>query len=303
VALLVFWLGSAGCHLIFPFDVPPLPTDGSLDREGPGSDLGEADSPSDSMVVPDSTVDWWSCPLDAKNDHAVLLLRFDGSGGTVEDAVDSAQHIATLVETGITRTSGPAGCGNALAFTKTSPVSYLRVDAHEDWKLEVGSLDLWVRFDGPPPSSQDVAGIISRDASGIGDGHLTMYRRCDGVIAVRYQYGGLDYYRCSEDNIPQDEWHHVGVNFGGEKDLELFVNGQLADRTDQLGGCIGSSPTCGATISAGIADTDNAWVIGAANWQSADGTLDNVVHPFRGSVDEVRLSSIRRDFSALPTAP
>ena len=300
-AVLLIGLGSGGCHILLPLAEPPDRNDGLLDGaspEGPGSEVGPLDI-FDSL--PDSVVDWWSCPLNKDDGNTVLLLRLNDPQPV--DAVNSSQHIATIVNAGTSQVQGPNGCGNALAFTKTNPPSYLKVEAHEDWKLSAGSLDFWVRFTGPAPDNQNVEGIISRDASGAAGGHLTVYRRCHGTITVRFQVGDTSYYRCSADNIPQDQWHHVGVNFGAPQGLELYVDGVRAVRTDQLDTCVGTPVTCGEAISAGIDGNNNAWVIGAANWQSSEETVDTVAHPLQGEVDEVRLSRIRRDFSALLSTP
>ena len=96
---------------------------------------------------------------------------------------------------------------------------------------------------------------------------------------------------------------HVGVNFGGAQGLQLFVDGLLAsETTDATFGsydypCDGDYP-CNTSTTKGIMGNSNPWVIGANSMSSQDGQAGPVYLHLGGAVDYVRISSVRRDFSA-----
>jgi hypothetical protein len=220
----------------------------------------------------------------------LLLYTFSGSGTTVTDVTGA--HPGTLVGSGAKRVAGKAGCGQALELSATTPVSHVLVDDAADWDLSTGSVDLWLTFDQPAGASE---GIFSRDASGqTNPGHLTLMRLCNGSLMIRLQDTVDSFVQCSEP-VSDKTWHHVGVNFGGNGGLKLYVDGKLAARTTDIV-CGTSTTSCGSSTSNGIAGNDNPWVVGGSIWTSSEGTADPVTLPLNGKVDSFRISKVRRTF-------
>lgn len=251
------------------------------------TDLATADARTDAPPPP---------PLCAPLvDSATLALyRFEGSGAAAAD--DTGQHPAALVGSGVSRvaTGGMPGCGKALAFTPTSPPSYLRIDDAPAWDLASGSFDLWVRFAG---DAADIEGVLSRDASGTSQaGHVSLYRVCTGALVLRLQEIGADHFLCTSP-VAGGAWHHVGVNFG-PAGVELLVDGAPATHAQPIS-CSGIQEiACGSGANVGIAGNDNPWVLGGLSWTSADGAAEPVTHAMAGHVDALRISNAPRSFSA-----
>ena len=266
----------------------PLP-DGPL-PDGPLPDLTSTDAPLPDQFVPDA-----GPPCVSKADPDTLLLyTFSGSGTTVTDV--TGKHPGKLVGSSVARVPGSPGCGAAVAFPN-SAAHYIEIADAPAWDLAQGSVDLWVRVD--TPSSLAVRGIVSRDAdNSVKPGHFSLLQLPDNGIAVRLQHttnqGAV---RCSPP-VSFGVWHHVGVNFG-TGGLQLFVDGVVAKRTDQV---IAKSLTltCGTSSNLGIAGNDNPWVLGASTHQSVEGTATPTSYPFDGAIDSFRISKARRAFGATP---
>jgi hypothetical protein len=223
--------------------------------------------------------------------NTLLLFTFEGSGTTVTDVAGS--HNGTLAGTAAARVSGKSGCGKAMSFSASSPISYLQVPDSSHWDLSEGSVDLWIRFDGAASAKE---GIASRDANGQANaGHFTIVRMCNGSIMVRLQDTTSVWAQCSAP-VNDQAWHHVGVNFGGSGGLKLYVDGTLASRTTSID-CGDSNPwACGSSTSKGIAGNDNPWTIGASSMKSNEGSSEPVNDPLSGRIDSFRISKVRRSF-------
>jgi len=220
----------------------------------------------------------------------LLLYTFSGSGTTVTDV--TGKHPGTLVGSGVARVAGKAGCGQALAFSATTPISHLLVDDSADWDLSTGSVDLWLTFDQAAATNE---GSFSRDSSNQANpGHCTLLRMCNGSLMIRLQDTVDSFVQCSEP-VSEKTWHHVGVNFGGSGGLQLYVDGKLASRTADIV-CGTSTTSCGSSTGEGIAGNDNPWVVGGSIWSSSEGTADPVTLPLDGKVDSFRISKARRTF-------
>jgi hypothetical protein len=204
----------------------------------------------------------------------------------------AGNHDGTLKGTAAARVSGKSGCGKALSFSTSSPISYLQVADSSDWDLSEGSVDLWIRFDGAASATE---GIASRDANGqTNAGHFTIVRMCNGSIMVRLQDTSSVWAQCSPP-VNDQSWHHVGVNFGGSGGLKLYVDGTLASRTASIT-CNSNDWACGASTTKGIAGNDNPWTIGASSMKSAEGSSEPVEDPLSGRIDSFRVSKARRSF-------
>lgn len=272
-------------------DSTPLdqaPADLDLGQEGtpdlprdlvPPRDLAPDVLPADLLLPP-------SCSTSVDM-STLVLLTFESSTGGVYPNMAGQKHEATLQGGAVTPIPGGIGCGTALQMVAANK-AYLEISHDKDFDLSEGSLDLWVRFDMP-----GTAGLISKDAAGTNqDGHLTLYRLCDGGIAVRQQQAGQSYYRCT-DPVPDSKWMHIGVNFGSGG-LELFVDGQAGLRAS--GVACDSSVTCGGTLAKSIAPNKNPWVIGASSVGSDDGDAEPVSSHLQGVIDSVRISKKPRVF-------
>ena len=221
----------------------------------------------------------------------LLLYTFEGSSADqVIDATGS--HPGSISGAGVTRTAGQQGCGKAIAFKESSPISYIAVPAAAVWDLPMGSVDFWIRL---APTTNVFEGIVARDAAGEGAGHLIFFRFEDRVV-VRLQWIGDSAVRCSGP-VTLDSWHHVGLNFGAGG-LALDVDGAPADATGtiQLGTSV--TLTCGSSTDRGIQGNNEPWVIGVAGWSSDPGSVTPVDCPLNGMIDSLRISKVRRSFSA-----
>jgi hypothetical protein len=150
------------------------------------------------------------------------------------------------------------------------------------FQLPQGSLDFWVRVD---EAGSGLRGILSRDSTGLDDGHLAVLLTSSNELRVRLQLESRQAFRCMP--IPGvGVWFHVGINFG-PPDLEVFVDG----RDVRLAG-----GPCANSMETGIAGNTNRWVFGADNTQTGAGG-EQVDDHFEGALDEIRLSRVRRDFT------
>ncbi len=216
-----------------------------------------------------------------------------------EDTLDDA----TGIHDGIWRdgtpelVAGPPGCGSATRF---EGMLNGVVDDADAFHLEQGSFDMWVRL--PEPPAELAVGLISRDAlDQVNGGHISLWYERSGRLALRLQDAGVmmapQIYVCSNGPLPQDEWIHVGVNFGAPG-LELYLGGELQAGD---GTVILSKEPQACEVSGGAWGIDgnaNPWVIGAGSGGSDEGSADPVSRHFDGALDELRISTVRRDFAA-----
>lgn len=223
-----------------------------------------------------------ACP-DPDGD-TLALLSFDSDEGTnvLRDVLGN--HDGELLRSVAQLVDGPTGCGRALTFIADA-VGVIP-DA-PDWQLERGSIDFWIRR---PPGMTEAVGVVSRDETGTGTpGHLTMLLDPSGLLAVRRQGPGGGVV-CSDVPIPDDDWAHVGLNFGDEG-LALWINGELS-----VGSGIVAGMNCGSAVG-GIAGNTLPWFLGASR-VAVNSATNAYSDPFvDGAVDHVRISRIRRDFS------
>ncbi len=187
----------------------------------------------------------------------------------------------------------PGVCGSALGF---STGERLVIPDAVEWDLESGSFDLWVSPSGSAPAR--LQGIVSRDANGREfPGHIALIRASSGHIGVRIQGESSVAVVCSNDVVVADRWTHLGVNWGPPT-VELFADGVAQDGTGILEVSELAQQTCGNNSTASIAGNDNPWILGVNGTATVPGSADPTDFPFHGHLDEFRISSERRDFSA-----
>jgi hypothetical protein len=221
--------------------------------------------------------------------NTVALYTFEGSGSTVTDVAGG--HHGKTVGSGLSRVTGMGGCGDAMRFSSTNPISYVEIPNAAAWNLSSGSVDLWVRFDG----TGAVEDILAREANSQANaGHITLSRLCNGSVWVRLQDTSSSWTQCS-DPVSAQTWHHVGVNFGGSGGLRLYVGGKQAQRSKSIA-CPGRTFACDSSSSKGIAGNSNPWVLGTGCGKSNEGSALPVSNPLSGRIDSVRISSVRRTF-------
>jgi hypothetical protein len=293
--LLLLLAGGAGCmHDLEAFPVvdaarPDLLT--PADQRPP-----EPDQPTDLGVdiTPDLGHDLPTpCPV-GPDANTLLFFGFEGSGSTVVDSSASKRN-GTLRGTA-QRAPGMATCGQALSLLPFSSPSYVRVPNSNVWELDTGSIDLSLKFSSP---SSGTMGILSRDAKGTTKaGHLTLVKR-SGYLALRLErQDSKSAARCLA-NVPIGRWLRIGINFGGSQGLQLWVDGQLANSKGKLSWGT-ELITCGTGTTSGIKGNDNPWIVGAHSRDAPEGhsgSTSHVADTLFGSIDNLRISRVRRDYA------
>ena len=139
--------------------------------------------------------------------------------------------------------------------------------------LDEGSLSFWM-YD---TSAIHTAGVISKDAAGLGNGgHLSIMTQPltgtgsnTGKLSVRLQSTTDSHYVVSPV-MPTQTWHHVVFSFGSEG-MKLYLNGDLVDSNAYTGGLLGNlNPMVFGASSAGATSGYNP----LRDWWS--GMLDQV---------------------------
>jgi hypothetical protein len=255
--------------------------------DGPLVDLGVDQQQPDQAPTPDGPTQQYCATKVDPNTLSLLTFEVEDAGGFFTDSSSNAFN-AWLRGGAKQGASGKAGCNMAAVFDGSAN-SYLEIDHAAAFSLSSGSIDLWVRFD-----TAGRMGVLSKDANGTNqNGHITVFRACDGSIVLRKQEpGNTSHVQCSAP-VKTGSWVYVGVNFG-PGGLELYVDGQRAQRTDKLP--CGSAYQCGATTTSGIDGNTNPWVVGATAMTSADGAATPIDNPLQGAIDSLRISKVRRTF-------
>ncbi|WP_171060576.1 Ig-like domain-containing protein [Poseidonocella sp. HB161398] len=110
--------------------------------------------------------------------------------------------------------------------------------------------------------------LLSKDASGYGDGgHVGVFLE-DGRIGLRIQSGSANYELLAETQIAAGSFHHAAVSFGAAG-LKLFLDGTLE---------------AAAAYAGGIAANAEPLVLGATQWSSSPGYADKLSEGFDGVI-------------------
>jgi hypothetical protein len=259
-----------------------------LDHGFEDAAAGDADIGSPEAGAPDSS----SRCNETVDTDTVALYTFNGSL-TLSVLDLSGRHTGQWEERGdVAAVPGPRTCGNA----RDLHGGYAVIPHSPDFDLMEGAVDFWVKMVGSISQGQ---GLISRDAQGITfPGHLSITLNMDGYVFARIQIpGSTERYLCSAAPIPTDVWVHIGLNFGGMMATELYVDSSSTTQTGTITGSRSASTiTCSSGEIANIVGNMNPWVFGAGSWNSNEGSADPVTDKMDGLIDNVRISSVRRDF-------
>lgn len=244
------------------------------------------------------------------NGDVVAQYRFEDPAQLWLD--DVGDHDGDLAAGVAASVLGPAGCGNALGGTVG--MAGRVVDA-PGFDLSAGAIDFWVLA----PNSEAQAPLLSRDALGAATEHVTFLL---GSVAnavgdttarhliVRHQSLDTGAAVCSELPLPADTWVHVVYNFG-PPGMALYIDGVLQESTDEPDVPGGGILACdGRTNDPELAadpppfvgglETNMPWFIAAsAQGEPKSPTQSPSTFMDDGALDEIRISSVRRDFANL----
>ena len=249
-----------------------------------------------------------SCPYDV-GDDVVAHFRFEEPQLWADDV---GNHHGQLVSGMAESVLGPHGCGDALGVTAGMAGT---VDDAPQFDLSEGSIDLWVLA----PAHGDTVAVLSRDALGAASEHLTFFLSSvadteglvsTGHLVVRHQSIDTAAAVCSEDPLPAGAWVHVAYNFG-PPGMELYIDGVLQESADEPTVPGGGIPACDGRSNdpklvkdpppfVGGLVTELPWFIAASAHELPKGA-DPAPSAFMsgGALDELRISSVRRDFATL----
>lgn len=137
-------------------------------------------------------------------------------------------------------------------------------------RIAEGTVSLWLQAD----DTSGRQGLLSKDASGYGDGgHMGLY--LDGSeLALRLQTTSETVTLHSGANaVLANEPTHVAFSFD-EGGARLYLDDVLVD-------------SASFAFDGGLTANANPLVIGAMNWRSSEGSTDNLDSFFAGKIDEV----------------
>ena len=127
-------------------------------------------------------------------------------------------------------------------------------------------------------------GLLTKDASGNGNGHLSVLLEGDDLV-VRLQTTTGDFTVTARDAILAGEDYHMALSFG-PGGMALYLNGELVDTDAHTGG---------------IAGNQEPIVIGANDWASTTNSANNLQDPFDGTISLVQLYDQRLSGSDIAT--
>jgi len=315
-------LSLVGCTYFAPFDLrstDPGDTDAAAEADVPRDAEREADHESsldsdlDLTGIMDSDIDSDADPdtdhdpdLDDDPTLAPCALPYEGELLALyafnRDFLDSiGDHDGILVDTEgcLDYPAHGDGCGQSLAFRRGCSSASVRIEDSDEWN-RVRSIDFWFRS-----LHDDLSGILSRDAAGVGPGDLAVLRFGNGRIALRVQlplgapeeWEGRSTIICSFASVTDADWVHVGINVGGGEPSELWLDG----RQQEGSGAVDDSwdVVCGdnANDIHDLTGNENPWVIGAATWLSPRGEGVPQAHLHHARVDHLRFTDTRQVFS------
>jgi hypothetical protein len=300
-----------GCGLLIDFagegEAPPdgapldAPNDAGVSADGGVADAGRGEAGADAAMTFDP------CDPAVLAEGVIAAYEFENNHG---DSAGLGAPEADRAPNAEAMTWFPGPCGTALGF---DGVNYAVIPHWERWH-EVKSVDFLLYAPTAPPG-QTPRGVLSRDGNTNGSGgHITVGRSSTDRITVRLQSDSetLDEDKRCSRRLDLGDWVHVGINVGdgalvSGPELELWVNGEPfdergVDRTlENLAnlGCSDHTPLGLPSVTPNLCCTTAPWVLGAANMESPEGTLDRLEAPLPdgGAMDRLRFSTVRRDFS------
>ena len=174
--------------------------------------------------------------------------------------------------------------GNTTYFNTND---YAVIQDDPAWQLTDGTIQIWAKVndkDGDGAiNDEGVQTILSRDASGDGEGHF--YLDADGNdLTVRLQ--GTNGGTLTAGNVlSPGVFHQINVSFGANG-LEIWVDGSM----------VANDPA----ITGGIDGNNEPWTLGGSAYQStAGGTLDSMTDFFDGRIAEFAIFDSQLDSAAI----
>lgn len=211
------------------------------------------------------------------NENPIGYWRLGDTGSNV--AVDEVGgNDGTYYGNYTTGNPGPFfadGDSNGALDTWNSGHGYVEIGHDNDYLLSSGTISLWFYDDGHIAND---AGLFSKDSSGYDTGgHLTMYTKSDGRVAVRMQSTSSSYVIDSNaGSFSLDEWVHVAYSWGSNG-MKLYMDGVLVDSNSYTGGLQGNYEPI---------------ALGASTIYSGNQTIHSLSGKFSGLLDEFAIFDV-----------
>ena len=234
---------------------------------GAGDDTLNGGEGNDTLYGSDNT-ESYSAQVLEHGPVAYLKLSDDTSTATDET---SNNHDAIYQGDSSSGATGAISTSADTAASFDGSGDYVEIPASTDFQIPEGTITLW--FNTSDLSSTQT--LISRDSSSFdGGGHLNITLDTNGQIDVRHQTDSASHYVDSGvTTVNTGEWHQMSYSWGSDG-MKLYIDDQLVD----------SDPTVLT-----LEGNNEPITIGASQWQSGDGTADNLKHYFEGQIDEVAI--------------
>jgi len=314
VSALIVVLAS-GCGLVLDTDPGPDgggvadgSTNDSFARDSDPGDVGEMDAippirdamTTDGPSPTDARIDASPPCLPPASDPAVVAHYTFDSDPPSRISDQTGNHHGSLTD-GVVHV--PGVCGDAIAFPAAGEIPHGKISDNPAFHIAEGSLELYVRV-----AAHDNFGILSRDEQSAREpGHLSIYTGEDGYLIVRLQDMEPEdnaVWLCSNTPVRVGAWTHIGVSWGGDQLVQLWVDGVLATNSSRDTVFINSGTTrlaafCGDSVrNLGIDGAALSWILGAnASLRRATMPEYYTVPFVDGAIDELVIRNVRRDFS------
>ncbi len=201
----------------------------------------------------------------------------------IEDRSPQANHGALVTQDGaVDKSCAGVNGGGSRALTFDGADDHVVIPHRPAYLVDSGTVMLWARTRDATrqqsPWSKDALNLVT-------GGHLALFLNGTdvgapaGQLAARIQSlaATSNAYVVSGGQIDADQWFHLAVSFGGGG-LRLFRDGTLVGELAYTGGLGASSGGVG---------NEEPIAIGADTGMSASGSVQPLVYPFVGDLDEV----------------
>lgn len=272
-----------GCTDAAPSDAGPPEVDAGDELRDSGVDAGALDAGFDAGA-PSTPFD---CAMPVDGATIAVYTMLDADRGQLPD--ERRIHNGTFPRVPPGVIAGPPGCEQAMIVEST--MTYGVVPDSADFARRDGSIEVRMFL-----TTDLVGGIVSRDATGIGEGHFSLLMDEGGALVARFETGGRYVAACSDARVPPGRWFYVGVNFSAAGP-ELWING-VRQRGMGMWRIEGEMGACGGTTAVSLQGESNPWLFGTGSWRTLNGMSEPANPATVGLVlDHVRISAMPRDFS------
>lgn len=259
-----------------------------------------------------ASIDARPCGIGLDDTIAYYIVDGDGDKQFLNDsfgdntAVVRTEESNQLVPANLETADGPSTpCGEAVRFNTLDP-AFVSIPSNSF--QEVASFDFWFKMDSVT-SEEQIGALLAKDRRSATDGDMILFvyesnnEPTSHHVILRLQKSLEDQYYACSDSIAPRSWNHVGVSFGGNTGVKLFVNGNEANN-DALelsspGFFFSDSAECHRQGSAEfdaefntLESNTHDWLWGASNHRDGDIEGSIVASEFLdGAVDELRFRS------------